>query len=387
MLKRGLIVLVLLGSVLAASLPSGALAATTKTHPYNKGCDLLKQGRLDAAATAFEDALELNSRDTDAANNLAVVYIRQARYDSALETLEKVLKTNPKYRGADLNIGASYILQTQLDSALAPTERASTASGGSGAAKVRDAAYYNLGLLAAAEGDYDTATEWFRKTTDSESSRMALAVLRCARGDIEPGVAELEAFIDDSGDSEAVDTARRNLQIAYYQQGLRELAAQRLTQADTAFTASADAGENGYASLGLALVEAQRGRLAQARAALTRIENSDAPAEVKAAAKENGYRIDSMSNGKTVWLKWLCIPLALVVAGALLVAFVALAKAPSWGVKNKPLRVIVGFVLGLLSLSGLVTAFGDPARSVGFVAVWTVLGLGVAAWIAAGVRS
>lgn len=75
----------------------------------DRGLQLYREKRYDAAAAQFTEALKLRPDFAQAANNLGFVYYRQQRYAEAARWLENTLKIDPSRAVAHLNLGDAYL--------------------------------------------------------------------------------------------------------------------------------------------------------------------------------------------------------------------------------------------------------------------------------------
>lgn len=368
-MHRRLIGAVVLGLMLLLVMVLPALARA-RTHPYNVGCQYLRQGEPGQAAAYFLKALKLSPEDTNARNNLAVCYIEQQRWGAAIDQLKKVLAVNRRYSGASLNIGADYIFQQKLGEAKEPTATATKAGGSKFAREVKASAYFNLGLVAAYDGRNDDARAAFERSLKVKPTTQAeidLAAVMCRLGDVEAGLAALEK----AGQGANGDTAtlvNDNLAVAHYQRGMEQLGAKQYDAARAEFEASQKAVDNDYARLGLALVDAETGDLSEARRSLQDLEDKKgSSAEIRAAAAKDHDKLLRLADDDSALLKWMAlvvgIPLVVAYLWLIVRAFRAWKYVGKWG-KFKPF-------LGLLLLStictGLSELFTDPLRT------WTQL--------------
>ena len=126
-------------------------------HVYQRGLDLLRDGELEAALEAFEEAiasepanaafraakggalctlgrypeaervfrkaLHLDGKDVQLRGNLAVVLEYQGRFPEALEQYDRVLKAAPEFEQALVNRGALLMSMGRYDEALAHNQR------------------------------------------------------------------------------------------------------------------------------------------------------------------------------------------------------------------------------------------------------------------------
>jgi tetratricopeptide (TPR) repeat protein len=373
-----ILILLLATGILCAAAPAALAAAQ---HPYNLGCKALEDGDLTKAEQLFKKALKLNGRDTDALNNLAVCYIRSAKFEDALPLLDKVLRLNSRYSGADLNIGCAYIFLQDLSKAEPPTKKATGGGKSKSGIEVSASAYYNLGLIAAQDGRLTEAQDALQHSVAIEptpEARIALGATLCALGELDTGLPMLEEAADEgAGDQEVVSA---NLAAAYYQRGLEKLGQRDVTGAEQDFVRSSEAVKNDYATLGLALVDAERGNNDEAEKKLTALATSSKSEVIRTAAKTNLTRLQSgavvpsvpvpsSSSTGTDWMKWV-----IIAAGALLFGFQAyvvtdvMTSARSRG-RGVPWQGIVGIVCGFAAAAFLAILFLDDEPNRLWVAV------------------
>jgi len=304
----GSAVVLLLGlAVLAAA----GFAEAAPKHPYNEGCKALAAGDVAAATKLFAEAVKLDPKDTDALNNLGVCYLESGDYDKALPLFQKVLRLNRRYRGADLNIGAGYLFQNEPAKAEPPTERAQDTPATANGTRVKAAALYNLALIDAQAGRLAKAQAGLEKSADiAASSRtdVALAAVLSAQGEHDEGIALLTRVAEADPEPDLATTVSADLAAAYYQRGMARLEAGEVAKASADFAASNEQAKNDYAAMGLALVEAERGRHDAAVTVLTRLaDNADSPQLAKAAAR-NLARVQEMPGGVAgTWLEWVVL--------------------------------------------------------------------------------
>src|SRR5215510_13523134 len=80
----------------------------TAEHHNNLGCLLFKLGQKDAAKAAFERALAINPRYTDAFNNLAGIYRETAKAAKAVNANPKPGAFSPELLQAAPHVGSPY---------------------------------------------------------------------------------------------------------------------------------------------------------------------------------------------------------------------------------------------------------------------------------------
>ena len=89
-----------------------------KSRVYNNlGAGLLNTGKLPEAAIAYERAILLDPRNTDAVYGLAVAYYGMGRNREALSLYERTLALDPGRRAAKRNVAMMYYESGQRDKA------------------------------------------------------------------------------------------------------------------------------------------------------------------------------------------------------------------------------------------------------------------------------
>jgi tetratricopeptide (TPR) repeat protein len=376
------LVLALAGLIVVAG---PALGATR--HPYNLGCRALAAGDVAAATDLFKEAVKLDPTDTDALNNLAVCFVKTGAYDKAMPLLEKVLRLNANYRGADLNVGAAYLFQDDAAQAAAPTRRARDTPPTVVGKSVKASALYNLGLIAAEDGQYADAKTYFEQSAAVAAGTrtdLALATTLCAQGEYDVGISALEDVAASKPDETVATAVSTNLAAAYYQRGMSKLEEGDVEGAKADLTRSNRSLANDYARMGLAIVDAEQGDTSAAIAVLTDIKKStDVPALAKAASV-NLARVNTThaaAGGTSSWLEWLVL-----LGGGVLFAVqfyvVVRAATPSRrrGDAFGTAKVAVGAVAGLATAVVFAWAYLSPPDTPLWVLVALVVDLLVVAF-------
>ena len=362
MSRRGaLVATVLAAAVIVCLLLVAGPAAAAKAHPYNLGCKALAAGDLTEATKLFKQAVALEPDDTDALNNLAVCYLQSGEFAKANALLEKVLRLNAKYRGADLNIGAGFILKGEPAGGEPSTSKATDAPPTKNGKDVEASAYYNLGLIEAAAGDYAKAQTDLEKSAamrPSVQTDVALGCVQAAQGDHDAAVTTLQKAAGQKPEQALADAVTANLAAAYYQRGMGELEKGDVAAAKADFTASKAQKPNDYAEMGLALVAAEKGDRAGAEKTLTGLKSSQEPG-MAAAVAANLAKVRKMSEGgsggegggtsEDDWLSWLVLIGGGVLFAAQTFAVLRAAATRPRGPLSLPLA-------GLGAVAGVVTA-------------------------------
>ncbi len=377
--RRYLSRLIVVTALCLLGLAAAAGPAAAAQHPYNQGCKALAAGNVEKATALFAAAVKMDPQDTDALNNLAVCYMMKSDYGKALPLLEKVLRLNAKYRGADLNIGADYIFQDKLTKAEAPTRKAQDTPPTANGKTVKAAAYYNLGLIDAQAGRYTEAESNFEeaaKLAPTPAIDIALAGVLSAQGKHDEAITTLQEVDTEGADEELVRTVRTDLAAAYYQRGMTRLEADDIEGAKADFAASNEQAENDYATMGLALVDAEEGRHGDAVDTLTNLGESASSPELAKAATENLAAVEDMPGGTAGnWVEWLVI-----YGGGMLFAvqtYVVMRAASRRGSGRSQMTVAIGALAGIATALVFALTFFDVLTS--SLIVLAALGVDLAA--------
>lgn len=82
------------------------------------GVALLELGRCREAADAFENAHDLNRRDTESLHLAAVAYAEAKDYDRAISLWRQVLRADPRHAAAHFFLGKVYAIKSMWDPAI-----------------------------------------------------------------------------------------------------------------------------------------------------------------------------------------------------------------------------------------------------------------------------
>lgn len=137
----------------------------------NLGVIMLDRGRFDDAASFFREALERRENYMRAYRNLALSLINQGKLEDAADVLErglKVLETTVEYEqdevGLRRDLGAIYRDMGLFDNALVQFEGARDLN------RANAENYMDIGMIAAAKGDWDAAEKSLAKAVELDPS-------------------------------------------------------------------------------------------------------------------------------------------------------------------------------------------------------------------------
>ena len=92
-------------------------ADTIKQEHYNRGITYLNDERYSEAATAFQNAITLDSDFATAHYNLGLAYLKMETYPRAVSSLEKMIVLDPNHKAAHHALALSYLGQQELGKA------------------------------------------------------------------------------------------------------------------------------------------------------------------------------------------------------------------------------------------------------------------------------
>ena len=97
--------------------PAHELANTIKQAHYNRGITYFNGERYSEAATAFQNAITLDSDFTTAHYNLGLTYLKTETYPRAVEALQKTIVLDSTYTAAHHALALAYLGQQELGKA------------------------------------------------------------------------------------------------------------------------------------------------------------------------------------------------------------------------------------------------------------------------------
>ncbi len=118
-------------------------------------------GAADSSVAHFSMALRLDSLQSTAANNLAVVYLRQRKFADAVTAYKKAVALLPSNAQAYFDLGGCYIELKQYDDAIAALQKALALDAGIAGANMQ------LGFAYFQTKKYDEAEKYIKKELDA----------------------------------------------------------------------------------------------------------------------------------------------------------------------------------------------------------------------------
>lgn len=148
---------------------------------------------LDFAATALDDAIEIDPAYDSAYSQMGVVLALRREFDAAEWYLERALTLRPKFMAAYLNLGELLTVQRKFDEATDVYRRCTEAN----PLFVRCYRYW-ADLLAVEKGDRSAAIELYEKAIAADPKylavRVALANLEMQRGNTDRAVTQYKSI-------------------------------------------------------------------------------------------------------------------------------------------------------------------------------------------------
>lgn len=160
--------ILLIALALVISLASPAVAGDAAVW-NNRGADLYNAGRYQQAIKAFDQAIKMNPRYTDAYSNRGAAYDALNQPERAVVDYSKALKLNPRFTSSYINRALAYCDLAKFQESIADWNVVLKRS-------PRDAmAYYKRGFCYQSLGSLDKALEDYEKAVKC-NPRMAKAV-------------------------------------------------------------------------------------------------------------------------------------------------------------------------------------------------------------------
>ena len=201
----------------------------------NLGTVLLQKGQVDEAIVHFRKAIEIKKDHPDAQANLGSALLQKGELDEAIAHYYKALEIKPAQALVHYDLGNALLLKGQVDEAVAHYEKA---------LEIKPAyadVYNNLGIILFQKGQVDQAIAYYQKAleinpqyvqaranlawalaTSPQTPLLEAVALKLAQqanqltGNANPTVLHIlaAAYAQNGKFSEALETARRSLQLA-----------------------------------------------------------------------------------------------------------------------------------------------------------------------------
>lgn len=199
---------------------------------FHQGLVYQTLGKLNDAATSYQNAIRLNKDFVEALSNLGNVYRAQENLDAAIEVYEKVVRARPNFAAGHNNLGVALKDRGELDRALEAYRQAQRLDPNFAEARL------NMGIVYISLGQTDDAIKEFERAV-ALNPRYAKAHFNLGK-----------AFLSLNKPSDAIKAFRQALNInpnyanAHHMMGLALLWEEQLDAALSEFRISADLTRN-----------------------------------------------------------------------------------------------------------------------------------------------
>lgn len=141
-----------------------ALAVTNNNliAHQNLGIALYQKGRLDEAASQFQEVLLLNIKNYPAHNYLGVIWFQNKQVTAAVAEYQEAIRLNPQYADAHYNLGVAYLKAAQTDQAVNEFQSALRLK------PEYAEAHFNLGMAYFKRAEIDAAISEFQAALHDE---------------------------------------------------------------------------------------------------------------------------------------------------------------------------------------------------------------------------
>lgn len=158
-LKQGQI----LASKFVRLMPNRPKVMNIGAHSKMKKAErLYGEGRIDESEQAYYEVIVKHPREYNAYEGLIKIYLKQKKYSEIIETLEYLIKHNPGNDQYFAQLGNILMTTRRYREALAAYEKSLQIN------YLIPARFANAGLCYEALGEYNKATEYFKKALDLE---------------------------------------------------------------------------------------------------------------------------------------------------------------------------------------------------------------------------
>lgn len=104
--------------------PAFGQGNATSIYWFQQGLDLYNQEKFEESLTAYEKALELDPKDSEAWNNMGIDLGLLGRYDEALTAFNNAVELNDSYAEAWYNMGVIYDFKEYYSTAVQAYKKA-----------------------------------------------------------------------------------------------------------------------------------------------------------------------------------------------------------------------------------------------------------------------
>jgi len=150
---------------------------------YNLGIALDRQGKLEEAVTAYQEQIKVKPDHDSAWNNLGIALDQQGKPEEAVTAFQEQIKVKPEHDNARNNLGTALYQQGKLEEAVTAYQEQ---------IKVKpdhDSAWYNLGIALSHQGKLEEAVTAFQEQIkvkpEHDSARYNMGITLGLQGKLE----------------------------------------------------------------------------------------------------------------------------------------------------------------------------------------------------------
>lgn len=176
-----------------------AKAAPLGAEEFQQGVDAYNKGDFQAAARAFEAAIQKAPEIPDLYVNLALAYFRLDRQSDAVANLEKAASLGPDEAAIHYQLGSAYIEMQEYGKAVAALEKGLAGKPDLATDPLALEAVSSLGAVYFAQGEIDKAEAEFQRVLavrpGAAGATLGMAKVLFSRGDADKALALFEQVV------------------------------------------------------------------------------------------------------------------------------------------------------------------------------------------------
>jgi len=180
----------------------------------NFGNALLQKGHVDEAITQFQQALQINPDDANAHNNLGGALLQKGKVDEAITQFQQALQINPDDADAYINLGNALLQKGNADDAIAHYKKALQIN-----PDIAEA-HFNLGNALLLKGKVDEAIAHYQQALqikpDYANALNNLGLALFKKGNVDEAIAQFQQALQIKP---GIAEAHFNLGLALFKKG------------------------------------------------------------------------------------------------------------------------------------------------------------------------
>jgi tetratricopeptide (TPR) repeat protein len=197
------------GVVSTAELDAGV--PDTARKEYEKGAQYSDKGRFEDAIDHFKKAIAISPNYLMAHNNLGVQYLKLGKWAEAATAFEKAVAIDGKALNPRQNLGIALIEQKQYQEAIEHLNEA-IAIDSSSAVSHLYLGIASLGINDIEQAERELSTTLSLDGTKYPNAHFYLGLVYMRKGEREPAIRQLKAYVEQSPKGEKVPRARELLE-------------------------------------------------------------------------------------------------------------------------------------------------------------------------------